>query len=349
MGLPLRRNVLSPEVKLPTTTDPQWTIRTASAAMATGTTTFSDQQACRGARRLSTYHAKVYGTMRPGIPLCKHLPHSLEALDLSSAQISPALASLRLQVLSCLADLETQLSLFDSPLSPEALKARGIVKIEEAKAWAREGLEMLHRIRSEVYAHLPGAPSVEDFVKSHIPDVSGLSMHAVRARLSDVPDTIRSKFNEVDFSDIRSRLEDVRIRISELQLNYPESLSDHLQSLQTHLMSIELPFTHPNGRLSQLFDKVLASELVSEISSEVRKGEDKLERAAMEIAYAIKLSLEGSRLIHYTDLPERWRNNAYVVQGYRFIPLRQWPRLFISLFTLHNETRKCNILSLQYV
>ncbi|KAF7349520.1 IZH family channel protein [Mycena sanguinolenta] len=48
----------------------------------------------------------------------------------------------------------------------------------------------------------------------------------------------------------------------------------------------------------------------------------------------------GRRLIEYEDLPFDWRNNPFVVSGYRFIPLTHphWLRLPLSVFTLHNET-----------
>ena len=82
-----------------------------------------------------------------------------------------------------------------------------------------------------------------------------------------------------------------------------------------------------------------------------------LEKAAVEVARAMRRSLNGSRLIHYVDLPEKWRNNRFVARGYRyvlwtlsfrpsssrldtrrFIPLQQWPLIILSIFALHNET-----------
>ncbi|KAI0675346.1 HlyIII-domain-containing protein [Trametes maxima] len=321
----------------------------------TGTTTTSietfmnttDIHARRPARRrLSTFQAG-----RHARPPCHQLPPSVEALDLSLTSLTPTLASLRLHVLTYLADLESRLSLFESPITSESIKATGEFTMDEACAWALDGLEMLRKIREDVYAHLPdftleNVPSVETFVKAHMPDVPGLPN--VRSHLPDMPDVVRSHLPDFDLSDVRSRIDDVRIRISDIDfhkpLNYVPTLSSSLQSLQAHLSSMELSprwcvaSCAPSPSLAALLDKVLSSRMVSEISSDIKNGEESLEKAALEIARAMKRSLNGSRLIQYVDLPEKWRNNPFVKGGYRFIPLHDWPRLVLSLFALHNET-----------
>jgi len=39
-------------------------------------------------------------------------------------------------------------------------------------------------------------------------------------------------------------------------------------------------------------------------------------------------------------LPEQWRNNEYVVNGYRFVPIDQWKDLIrVTFLRMHNETR----------
>ncbi|KAI0645744.1 HlyIII-domain-containing protein [Trametes meyenii] len=297
-------------------------------------------------RRLSTFQAG-----RHARPLCHQLPPSVEALDLSLTSLTPTLASLRLHVLTYLADLESRLSPFESPITSESIKATGEFTMDEACAWAMDGLEMLRKIRKDVYAHLPdftleNVPSVETFVKTHMPDVPGLP--DVRSHLPDMPDVFRSHLPDFALSDVRSRIDDVRIRISDIDfhkpLDYVPRLSSSLQSLQVHLSSMELSSRWcvapcaPSPFLSELLDKVLSSRMVSEISSDFKSGEESLEKTALEIARAMKRSLNGSRLIQYVDLPEKWRNNPFVKGGYRFIPLHDWPRLVLSLFALHNET-----------
>ncbi|KAF7321967.1 SGL domain-containing protein [Mycena kentingensis (nom. inval.)] len=58
----------------------------------------------------------------------------------------------------------------------------------------------------------------------------------------------------------------------------------------------------------------------------------------LEEAVALARSRGGERLLDYDELPQRWRNNPYVVSGYRFIPLSRWCTLLASVFRLHNET-----------
>lgn len=288
-------------------------------------------------RRLSTSNAARHKARAH----CQPLPSSVDALDLHFSSPLPALAALRQHVLSYLADLETRLSLLESPISAESLKTKGESTVDEARAWARTALEMLSRIRTDVCAHLPElhreSTAVEDFVKAHLPDV-------------------------------RARLEDVRSSIEPHHpLQYIPTLSDHLQSLQTHLASVDVPhslresyaYLNPHSSLSEMLDRFRASELVTAVSADIKEGEDMLERAAMEVAKAVRRSVDGSRLIHYADLPEQWRNNRFVSRGYRyvlrvtnsvstklshdlcrFIPLHKWPLILSSVFAFHNETGK---------
>ncbi|CAE6416767.1 unnamed protein product [Rhizoctonia solani] len=53
---------------------------------------------------------------------------------------------------------------------------------------------------------------------------------------------------------------------------------------------------------------------------------------------ALEKSQGGNKLIRYHNLPERWRNNEFVWEGYRFIPGARWPALVFSMFQPHNET-----------
>lgn len=280
-------------------------------------------------RRLSTFHAGRYALPHP----CHQLPPSVEALDLSLTSLTPTLASLRLHVLTYLADLETRLSLLESPISSESIKAKGELTMDEARAWAQDGLEMLRTIREDVCAHLPdftldNVPSMEDFVKTHMPDVPTLpDMADMRSHLPDMPDVVRSHLPDFDLSDMRSRIDDVRTRFSDIDfprpLDYVPTLSNSLQSLQAHLSSMDLTQSlyistyAPSASLSTLLDRVLSSHFVSEISSDLKSGEETLEKAALEITRAMKRSLNGSRLIQYVDLPEKWRNNPFVKGGYR--------------------------------
>lgn len=237
------------------------------------------------------------------LPLCQRLPHSLEALDLSTASAREALAALKVVLLFYLEDVENRLSRLESPLSdlciPETLKIKGEHSVEDARLWAKDALEMLRSIRSDVCSHLP-----------ELPDVSCLADVSTHLSLLSV-------------SDITTYIDDVRSRFSDLDFyNKLSVLSTRLQSFQAHLRSMDiLPIdvpSFPSGKqLSGIFESIMSSELVTELTDDVNEAEEIIENAARDIAQAVKQSLQGSRLIHYVDLPPQWRGNPFVTRGYR--------------------------------
>lgn len=221
----------------------------------------------------------------------------LEALDFtSSGSARQSLGALRILLLSYLEDVENRLSTIESPISeigiPAALKLKGEHTVEDARVWARDALEMLRSIRSDVCSHLP-----------ELPDVPSLSN--VRAQLSH------------SLADTTSVMEDVRSCLSDKHIS---AISARLQSLQAHLRSLDMLttdlHTFPGStRLSGLFESIRSSELIAELSDDVTEAED----MARDIACAIKQSLQGSKLIRYVDLPPQWRNNRFVTRGYRYV------------------------------
>lgn len=263
---------------------------------------------------------------------CKSLSYSLEELNLSSASPIQTLASLRFLVLSHLADLERRLSDCESP------------SIEEATQWARTALEMLEGIRADVCSHFPDfqftdLSTLESFVKSlsDLPDVSNLTemrshlpdmphlpgMAEMRSHLPDLPhmDNVRSQI-----SDMRLKLDDVRTRFHEIDIKklirYIPQLTNHLKNLHTHLSSMELSSGLPvaSSTHADLLDALLSSDIVFDIlnsTPDAVEADALIERTACEVTNAIKSSLDGRRLITYSELPIPWRSNAFIVHGYR--------------------------------
>ncbi|KAK1216611.1 inc metabolism membrane protein [Marasmius sp. AFHP31] len=304
-------------------------------------------------RRLST---PARPRRHPRLSFCQPLPPSLEALDLSSASPTHTLASLRFLVLSYLAEVEARLS--DIKGDPDtAVKHNELTAIEDVRVWSRTTLEMLNSIRADVCSHLPDLALPEitvEILRSHLPDLP-----SVTSRLPDFD------FDFNDF-DLRNKFDDVRTRIHDFDFHAPlefvPTLSARLHTLQSHLSTFEVPqFGQASGgtlhslnvMLSDLVDSLLSSELVTDILSSapdsglhltdglkesLKEGEELVERAALEVAHAVKRSLAGVRLITYADLPTEWKNNPFVTQGYRFIPIERWPLIIMSLFALHNET-----------
>ncbi|KAG9316747.1 hemolysin-III related-domain-containing protein [Chiua virens] len=258
----------------------------------------------------------------------------LDALDLSpSRSAKQSLGALRILLLSYLEDIENRILSLDTSISeitvPSVLKIKSESTVEDARAWAKDALEMLQSIRSYVCSHLP-----------ELPDVPSLSN--VGAQLSH------------SLADTTSLIEDLCARFSDRHIT---TLLTQLQSFHAHLRSMDAltPDVHTfpgSARLSGVFESIVSSELLAELSDDVTEAED----MARDVARAIKQSLHGSKLIHYVDLPPQWRSNPFVARGYRyaatpgtrlvfpdvsssrFIPIEKWPLIIMSLFAWHNET-----------
>ncbi|KAJ7105390.1 hypothetical protein C8R43DRAFT_1140829 [Mycena crocata] len=280
----------------------------------------------------------------PRLPPCRPLPLSLEALDLSPASPTQALASLRFLVLSYLADLERRLCQFESA------------------EWASTALDMLHAIRADVRSHLPD-------LGAHLPDMDDLKSRFDFAALDFDFDF---DFAGLDF------LPDMPLGIAELKalvarqwadldltldfsrpLSYVPTLAARLRRLHAHLHDSDL-ITTPKfeqlfdfdfdlkarapARLAEVLEAFLAelprlSSLPSlSLPPSLSSLSLPLEDADDEVARALARSQHGSTLIGYDDLPDAWRNNPYVLHGYRFIPLRRWDKLVASVAGMHNET-----------
>ena len=266
---------------------------------------------------------------------CKTIRVSLDALDISSSTRTQTLFSIRQLVLSHLEELEASLSRIQSPIDIDSLKSSTEDAVEDVRAWATDALDMLPRIRSDVCSHLPDLDldfSLENLV-SHLPDVN-----AVRPHLPDIniSDQVREK---IVF--LRSHLPDISFQAP---LDYITVLTEHLDSLHTHLSSSEfnphVPTVTPLFVLNELLDKIVTSELYHNLTSPEKTVEDMFEKTTHDVTAAVQRSLNGSKLIQYIDLPKDWRNNPFVHRGYRFIPIDKWPLIILSLFAIHNETRK---------
>lgn len=311
------------------------TTATTSTTTAPTTPTPASIAQTRRKRRQSTYHAARYGPRTS----CHQLPLSLEALDLSLSSPTPNLASLRILVLSYLEELETRLAQLESPscdfdLGIDSLKSKGGLKVEEARAWVRDGLKMLEQIKEDVCSHLPDLPldstTVENYVSSHLPELPDVpTLKEVTAHLPELAE-LRSRIAALDLSDMRTRIESVCSHFPDLDFHHPlhylPTLSEHLNTLHSHLSSIQLPssialpLSVSATVLHDLHDKLRATEfspLIHGKRSLLERAEDKIAKMARETREALKLSLHGSALITYVDLPEEWRNNPFVTHGYR--------------------------------
>ena len=266
---------------------------------------------------------------------CQTIKASLDALDLSPSTQTQTLSSIRQLVLSYLEELEASISHLQSPIDIDSLKSSTEDAVEDVRAWANDALDILQRIRSDVCSHLPDLDldfSLENLV-NHLPDVNDVRSHLPDINISD---QVRDK---IDL--LRSHLPDLPFQAP---LDYISVLTEHLDSLHTHLSSSKvnsnIPTVTPLFVLDEMLDKIVASELYHNLKSSEKVVEDMFEKATHDVKIAVQRSLNGSKLIQYVDLPKEWRNNPFVHRGYRFIPIDNWPLIILSLFALHNETRK---------
>ncbi|POW02836.1 hypothetical protein PSTT_11482 [Puccinia striiformis] len=72
----------------------------------------------------------------------------------------------------------------------------------------------------------------------------------------------------------------------------------------------------------------------------IREEGEKLKGWVDHETEKLKLALHmgTSRLLTYHELPDEWKNNQFIVKGYRFIPLDRWHHLLLSGIQWHNET-----------
>ena len=251
----------------------------------------------------------IHSALTPCIT-CQPSPHTPDAVDLSSSTPTAAFAALHDHVLSCLADIEACLSQLESPLPDFDLGqaiSRSELKVEEVRAWARDGLEILKQTRAELRSHLPDfildSASVETYVSARLHDLSDASnLKRVTSHLPELPRIPRAE-------------------------QYLCNLSDRLKSLQSHLSSFNalshmvFPSFPSIAKLSELIDTIISSDRfpVKLRARSMSRSGDPFGQATTEVARAIERSVHGAKLITYGDLPSEWRNNPFVTHGYRFV------------------------------
>lgn len=301
----------------------------ATTVASTSAVTTDSQPKHRRAKRRSSGAQRARSTSQS----YNSLP-TLSAIDHNMKSGSPVavLASIRVLVLSHLAELEKHLSASELHLpSTEELKNKGEETVGEAKSWAHDTLEILRRIRSDVYAHLPDfpfdVPTLEEMLQTHFHDVSYHSLlDEIRAHIPDIPRMPDMDTMQIHIADMQTRFQDVRTHFSEISadlsqpMNYLPVLSRHIDSLQARLASLsssESCLISSTGILSTIIDKILSSDLVPAVLHRVDGHESTLEKAARDMKNALKKSLDGSELVTYVDLPKEWRNNPWVESGYR--------------------------------
>lgn len=252
----------------------------------------------------------------------------------SSTLPAPKLAKLRAVILDYLKELETKLAQVEphlrelweerlalsrrnggspgdtstSSLRPAMRPRSGSFSasaIAEARARILVGIDMLKRIRADVSSHLPELPLVT--FEKFFPDFTTIQLPEFE--LPSAPHEMMA------FEHLQAYLPTLRTHL--------ESLHEHLRAVQLpSSLSIQFSTALVLGKFSELLNKLQDPDLLTDPLKGPRDflGEgrrDKREVEEEQIRRALETSAHGEKLIPYTSLPERYKNNDYVVTGYR--------------------------------
>ncbi|KAG8713210.1 hypothetical protein FRC11_012951 [Ceratobasidium sp. 423] len=160
---------------------------------------------------------------------------------------------------------------------------------------------------------LPNIPTLPNMPDMHMPNISALPM----------------------------AMSDLHTRLSELRAALPADLSSATDKLVSFVESYieddadgDVSWVDTRWKGLNIHPRGLGAE--GDIAAE-GKGKGRGNDVDMH-ALALEMAQGGDKLIRYRDLPEKWRNNEFVWEGYRFIPGARWGVLVFSMFQLHNET-----------
>ncbi|GAA5876655.1 hypothetical protein JCM16303_003616 [Sporobolomyces ruberrimus] len=117
-----------------------------------------------------------------------------------------------------------------------------------------------------------------------------------------------------DFSDLRSYFSTESTRLRGAARHFKDETTESLQAGLHHL-----------------------SDGAAELSAYVKDHSSHAFDEAKTM-YHKALEIGKTRLLQYDELPHLWRNNPFIVSGYRYIPIEQWGTLLRSGWEWHNET-----------
>ncbi|GAA5840914.1 hypothetical protein JCM3766R1_005401 [Sporobolomyces carnicolor] len=117
-----------------------------------------------------------------------------------------------------------------------------------------------------------------------------------------------------DFADLRSYFSTESTRLRGAARHLKDETAESLQAGLHHLSDGAAEF----------------SAYVKDQSSHALDEATKMYHRALEIG--------KTRLLQYQELPVEWRNNEFIISGYRYIPIEQWGALLRSGWEWHNET-----------
>lgn len=130
--------------------------------------------------------------------------------------------------------------------------------------------------------------------------------------------------------------------------NNLDSLRNYFRSESERLSSLLIPSVLTDSitqSSNTLTSTLLAYKHEAKLALEggenfIREEGEKLKEWVDAETESLRLALQAgaSRLLTYHELPHEWKNNRFILSGYRFIPLDRWRELLYSGLQWHNET-----------
>ncbi|KAI9601160.1 hypothetical protein H4Q26_000964 [Puccinia striiformis f. sp. tritici PST-130] len=138
-------------------------------------------------------------------------------------------------------------------------------------------------------------------------------------------------------------------RLTQSLRDYFSSESERISSLLPTSISDSLEQTSHQISSALRACKEEAQAVLHDGEVFIREEGEKLKGWVDHETEKLKLALHmgTSRLLTYHELPDEWKNNQFIVKGYRFIPLDRWHHLLLSGIQWHNETNR--LISLIFI
>lgn len=260
-----------------------------------------------------------------------HASTSLQQDIQSKAAEESFLASFYSQLEAIREDLRRLASLY--PASAAHQSATAAVALARSRSLSTEW----GRLSAAVSLRLPSRPDLAGIAaaaepRKLVPRAPDLPAILVRPSLPSMPDVAPL------MAKVQARFEGLHETVTALTLR--DCWEQGKRHWNTNAVRPLRPRSASTASLPS-WDSLLSSVKESSELGRAKAGEmvhTVFEAEQAMYRRACDLANQGSQLIYYTDLPQLWKNNEYILSGYRFIPLENWGALLKSAFELHNET-----------
>lgn len=264
------------------------------------------------------------------------------------------------------------------PAKPSRRRKGGAARsqdLELLENFLQEAYELLKSIRDDIESHLPALPSRQDLVE-RFPNASATALAAANAadprivleRLSYNWHRAQQIFAHLSVLSMPFSLPEMPEAISSISTSARASLANQKRRFTMSFSPTPSSVTTPTSEKAHPFSPSslhLPTPPISAVRAFLREESARLQSKlptppsleewkeglsnalhdvkdfVEEEAERLRNALQNgaTRLLHYSELPTEWRNNKYILSGYRFVPIdRPVELIWGGLTTIHNET-----------